>query len=88
MCYCTVEHACSKHAYNELKLIVKWFSFPLTVNIYWTLNRFITNYAYKEAKLSVPGTHYKLVLLYEVACLYSLYLFIVYYMHQHTIKQV
>lgn len=50
-----VKHTYSAHTYNELTLIVKWFSFPLGFKHIVKLTD-ITNYIYNEAKLSVPGT--------------------------------
>lgn len=49
----TVKHSYSTQAYNELTLIVKWFSFPLDFKYIEKLMN-ITNNIYNEAKLSHP----------------------------------
>lgn len=51
----TVKHAYSEHAYNELTLIVKWFSFPVGLKHIVKLMD-IMNYVYNKAKSTVPGT--------------------------------
>lgn len=48
--YITVEHAYSEHAYNELSLIVKRFSFPVDCEHIVKLTD-ITNYIYNEVNL-------------------------------------
>lgn len=49
----TVKHGCSKHAFKELTLTAKRFSFPLTILHVVNLMD-ITNYAFNEAKSPVP----------------------------------
>lgn len=57
----TVKQGYSEHAYNELTLTEKWFSFKRggSMTLLLVVNTTdITNYAYNEfeAKLSIPGT--------------------------------
>lgn len=52
--YYTLKHGYSTHAYNELTLTVKWFSFP--VNQLHVVNLTdLTNYAYSKGKSPFPG---------------------------------
>lgn len=51
----TVKHGYSEHAYNELTLTAKGFSFPVTLShvVNWTD---ITNCAYIKVKSPIPDT--------------------------------
>lgn len=49
----TVKHGFSKHAYNELTLTAKWFSFPKTLLHVVNLQD-ITNYMYAHNDVKSP----------------------------------
>lgn len=51
----TVKHGSSEHAYNELTLKAKGFSFPVTLSHVVNLTD-VTNCAYIKVKSPIPGT--------------------------------
>lgn len=51
----TVKHVYSEHTYNELMLIVKWFSFILGFKHIVKLT-YIMNYIHNKANSPVHGT--------------------------------